>query len=618
MSPGAGNVFTWKMMHDGLNLRCCPNFQTPLFNMKYTISSWAVLAMVMLILTACPKKADPPGEADIMQLISLKAGASLLAADQVVEQIPTDQPFVALFDKALDPSGISARVSFEQVTGEPVPFQISLSNGNRSLALQPEQELIQHTQYRINLSDEIKGANGETFAGIAFTFLTFREELMLVDAQVNGQSLYLTQPPQDVPADFTIKTRFSHPVDTNELKNHLTVRRKNTEIEWVIDDVLDNSMAFVISSAEPSQSLSPHTLFISEFLRSEEGNEFSGFAKAFYTGIDSTLKFPMLSEQELLTRIQEQTFRYFWDFGHPVSGLSRERNTSGDLVTSGGSGFGLMAILVGIERGFITRAEGLERIQKMVSFLAKADRFHGVWPHWLNGNTGKTIPFSPNDDGGDLVETSYLVMGLLTVRQYLNPTVPEEKMLIDEIIDLWETVEWDWHTQGGQEVLYWHWSPRVEWEKNLPIRGYNEALITYVLAASSQTHGISSETYQKGWARDGNMVNGNTFYGFNLPLGPDFGGPLFFSHYTFLGLDPRNLKDAYADYWQQGVNHTLMNREYCLQNPRGYIGYGSGCWGLTASDSHNGYSAHSPSNDLGVITPYCCDFFSPLYARIFA
>src|SRR3990170_4410765 len=262
-----------------------------------------------------------------------------------------------------------------------------------------------------------------------------------------------------------------------------------------------------------------------------------------------------------------------------------------------------MSMIVGIERNFITRSQGLERIETIITFLESADRFHGAWSHWLDGNTGDVIPFSPNDNGGDLVETSFLIQGLLTVRQYLNAGVPAEDELIERINVLWQGVEWNWYTRGGEDVLYWHWSPDKEWVMNHQIRGYNEALITYVLAASSPTYGIAEDVYHEGWADNGSITNGKEFYGINLPLGTDYGGPLFFAHYSFLGLDPKGLNDIYGDYWVQNVNHTLINHAYSVDNPKNYIGYSDANWGLTASDNGQGYSAHSPTNDLGVISP---------------
>lgn len=310
-----------------------------------------------------------------------------------------------------------------------------------------------------------------------------------------------------------------------------------------------------------------------------------------------------LTDEKLLDLVQHQTFKYFYDFGDPVSGMARERNSSLDTVTTGGTGFGLMTMLVGMERGFITRQEGIDRIEQIVDFLENADRFHGAWPHWLSGSTGKVIPFSEKDNGADLVETAYLVQGMLSVREYLRDSNPKEVELKARIDTLWQEVEWNWFTRGGEKVLYWHWSPEYEWEMNHEIRGYNETLITYVLAASSPTFPIDSMVYHEGYARNGDIVNGKEYYGIKLPLGEDMGGPLFFVQYSFLGLDPRNLEDRYANYWEQNVNQTLINRQYCIENPKNYEGYSADCWGLTASDNQDFYSAHSPSNDLGVITP---------------
>jgi len=302
--------------------------------------------------------------------------------------------------------------------------------------------------------------------------------------------------------------------------------------------------------------------------------------------------------------VQQQTFKYFWDFGHPISGLARERNTSGETVTSGGSGFGIMAIVTGISRNFITKAQGLARMQTIVGFLKNtAQKFHGAFPHWLNGTTGAVIPFSAKDDGADLVETSYLMQGLLTARQFFNGADAAETTLRNDINILWNGVEWSWFRQNNQNVLYWHWSPTYNWDMNFQIRGWNEALITYVLAASSPTSAIPKIVYDNGWAQNGAMKNGKTFYGYQLPLGPDYGGPLFFAHYSFLGINPTGLNDVYANYQLQTINHTKINYEYCKANPKSFYGYSAECWGLTASDIQNGYTASSPTNDVGVIAP---------------
>jgi hypothetical protein len=315
-----------------------------------------------------------------------------------------------------------------------------------------------------------------------------------------------------------------------------------------------------------------------------------------------------LPDDQLLETVQRRTFRYFWDFAHPVSGLARERSNvtseyGNEVVTTGGTGFGVMAIVVAADRGWITRRQAVERLLRMTGFLARADRFHGVFPHWLNGTTGRVFPFSRLDDGGDIVETAYLFEGLLTARQFFDRDEPGEPALRARVDSLWRAVEWTHHVRRGRHALWWNWSPRHRFAVNATVAGWNEALITYVLAAGSPTFPIDSTTYHHGWARDGAMRNGGEYFGIPLPLGPAFGGPLFFEHYSFLGLDPRGLVDRYADYWRQCVAHSQINREHCVRNPNGFKGYGSRSWGLTSSDDGDGYSHHSPTDDDGVITP---------------
>ncbi len=321
-----------------------------------------------------------------------------------------------------------------------------------------------------------------------------------------------------------------------------------------------------------------------------------------------------LSDDSLLTLIQYRTFQYFWDGAEHSSGMACERiHTDGNypendqtVVTTGGSGFGVMAILVGMDRGFITRDAGVERLAKIAGFLEKADRFHGAWPHWLHGETGKVKPFGGKDNGGDIVETAYLVQGLICVKNYLKQDVPTEKALADKISRLCNEVEWNWY-QNGKPALFWHWSPTYKWEMNFAIEGYNECLIAYILGASSPTYPLSPEAYHKCWARSGGINGETTKYGYTLKLkhngAAEYGGPLFWAHYSYLGLDPRNLKDKYANYWDENRNQVLIDYNYCVENPKKFKGYGHDCWGLTASYSVKGYDAHQPSNDKGVISP---------------
>ncbi len=320
------------------------------------------------------------------------------------------------------------------------------------------------------------------------------------------------------------------------------------------------------------------------------------------------------NDSVLLDAIQRQAMDYMWSGADPQSGLAYERiHTDGDygyndptIITTGGSGFGIAGLVVAMERGFITRSEGVARLQKIVAFLARARRFHGVWPHWLYPS-GRVAPFSQKDNGGDLVESSFLMQGLLIARQYMDPADETEAAVIEGINELWESMEFDWYRRDEQNVLYWHWSPDYGWEMNLPIEGYNECMIVYILAASSPTHGVPAACYHEGWSRKGRIRSSAQPYGYPLLVrhngAESTGGPLFWAHYSWIGLCPKGLSDQYADWWQVVQNHALSNYAYCVDNPKQWPNYSDECWGLTASYSVDGYSAHAPNNDLGVITP---------------
>jgi exo beta-1,2-glucooligosaccharide sophorohydrolase (non-reducing end) len=333
-----------------------------------------------------------------------------------------------------------------------------------------------------------------------------------------------------------------------------------------------------------------------------------------------------LSDDELLTMLEKETFRYYWERGsHPQSGMALE-SVPGDprIVATGASGFGIMAIVVAMDRGFITRDRGLERLTRIVGFLEKAQRYHGAWPHFLDGSSGRVLPvFGMFDDGGDLVETSFLMEGLLTARQYLGGSDPAERDLRARITHLWQTVEWDWYArQTGNDALIWHWSPQWSWRTDHRLTGFNETMIAYLLAMASPTHAIAANSYYAGWASqspaaeqyrigwsgtsEGDQYhNGNTYQGIKLAVGVGDGGPLFFTQYSFMGPDPHQIRDRYVDYFDNNRDMALIDYRYCQQNPGHFKGYGPGVWGLTASLDPYGYAAHAPTlaSDNGTIAP---------------
>jgi hypothetical protein len=536
-----------------------------------------------------------------LQIIRARAGSTVLQAGQTSVDIPIGSSFYIEFSAALDTTSAKENIflSREGFAGN-IAANISFLDQNKTAVLSPIEPLSYQEDYSLIISENLNGDQKESFPGIEFDLTTEQGRLLIEEITLNGLNMSSGSILKGIAFDeLELVVRFNEALNPENyagkfsffpsISYSLALSEDQKTVTITNDGELDyyTKFRFIISSA----------------LVSAGGYEFDGFMRFFVTGLNPSQKFPTISDDELLTLVQQQTFKYFWDYAHPVSGLTRERYLSGETVTIGGSGFGLMAILVGIERNFITRQEGISRLNTIIDFLGTADRHHGAWPHWMNGTSGQTIPFGSKDDGGDLVETSFMAAGLLTVRQYLDSGIPFENEMIGKINNLLGTIEWDWYTRGGQDVLYWHWSPNYNWDMNMQVRGYNEALITYFMAATSTTYPIAASVYHKGWANEGGIINGQSYYGIELPVGYAYGGPLFFAHYSFMGLNPQNLSDQYANYWVQNVNHSLINRQHCIFNPAGHLGYGEDAWGLTASDDPEGYAVHEPTRDNGTLTP---------------
>jgi hypothetical protein len=426
-----------------------------------------------------------------------------------------------------------------------------------------------------------------------------------VQATVNG-NIYQGGNLFDVPLSPVIQISFSQSINQSTVPAAVFFAGGGGIVASTYSYPNDSTM--VIQPSSPLKPLTSYSLSVSQALKSTADSALTTTIQVkFVTVMDSTDKFPRISDSALLTLVEQQTFNYFWTNADPTSGMAKER-ASQTQVTTGGSGFGIMAMLAAVQRNFITRADALSRIATIVNFLTtKTSTYHGAFSHWMNGTTGATIPFSTQDDGGDIVETSYMVQGLLCARQFFNSTTdPAEISLRTSITNIYNNVNWNWYRQNGQNVLYWNWSPDYNFAINVQVGGWCEALITYVLAASSNVDSftIPKVVYDNGWARNGGMKNGNAYYGIQLPLGPAYGGPLFFAHYSFLGINPNGLADAYANYWTQDTAHARINYLYCANDPGHFNGYSDSCWGLTASDDGQvGYSAHSPTNDDGVISP---------------
>lgn len=325
------------------------------------------------------------------------------------------------------------------------------------------------------------------------------------------------------------------------------------------------------------------------------------------------------SDVELLDLVQAGCFRYYWEAGHPDAGMAPEILPGDEhLIALGGNGFGVMALVAAVDRGFITREQGAERMLKIVRFLAKADRFHGVWPHFLDGRTGKTIPyFGKYDNGGDLVETAFMIQGLLAARRYFDRDTPAEREIRDTATRFWHEVEWDWYRQNGSDVLTWHWSPDHGFHINHPLIGWNESQIIYLLAIASPTHAVPASMWHTGWAGRSDLhvkyrrgwsrttqgdrfTNGNSYYGIKLEVGEGNGAELFFTHFSFMGFDPRGLRDAYTNYFTNNRAIALIQHAYAIDNPRKFAGYGADCWGRSAGVESGGGKA-LPRDDNGTI-----------------
>lgn len=561
-----------------------------------------VIVFLTCFLWGCKKEDSLPEEPKEFSLISAKVGLRNLDLNTPTFNldIPIADQITLEFSAEVDGATAENGVKLLQ-DGDKLTYTLAVNQKTIKAILTPVTP--KDKSFSIVISNALKSTAGSPVTPKSLTFSTEKDVLSVSGGLIDGKNLLSDGRLLDIIRKPEIKINFSKAVNPGTVtENSISLTSKSSPAKITLTFENDQKTVVVTPSANLNY-LERYTLTLQNTIKGADGSAFTGFNKSFYTAIDLTPKFPIITDEELLTLVQRQTFRYFWDLGAGSRGLAPERNTSPNTIAVGGTGFGVMAIIVAIERGFITRLQGIERLNQILDFLNIADRFHGVFPHWLNATNGKVIPFSANDNGADLIETSYLMQGLLTVRQYMNPSAAQEQTIIDKINVLWDAVEWDWFRRGNQDVLYWHWSPDKEWIMNFPIVGYNEGLIPYFLAASSRTHAINAEPYTKGFMKNGAVKNGKTHYNHILPLGENLGGPLFFAHYSFLGLDPRQLEDQFANFWDQNRNHSLINHAYCVANPKQFIGYSADCWGLTASDNASGYSAHSPTNDLGVITP---------------
>lgn len=339
---------------------------------------------------------------------------------------------------------------------------------------------------------------------------------------------------------------------------HVDAYAKHADIEW--KPLTDTTIRYVkIYRSADGKNFKPVGIQIPSISRytdytGETGKTF--YYKISFTGYNDkesrhsevfSVKTRAMSDEELLTMVQEASFRYCWEGAEKNSGLSKE-NIPGrnNMIAMGVSGFGVMALIAGTERNFITREQSAERFLQIVNFLGRTETFHGAFSHFVDGPSGKVEPFfGKRDNGADLVETSFLMQGLIAARAYFNKNDLKEKEIRDKITAIWDNVEWSWYRkEADSKFLTWHWSPDQEWIIDHKLIGWNEAMVTYLLAIASSTHPIPDSMYYSGWANldttgrqyrenwgqttDGSMYkNGNSYYGIKLDAGVSTGGPLF-------------------------------------------------------------------------------------------
>jgi len=371
--------------------------------------------VVLAALTLSCEKKDPVGNGGTVQLIRAKVGTVYLDLQNTIGEIPVDKNVVIEFNNVLDTASARKSILLKKNGTTLVTGLYSYMDGNSTVALTPFQNLEHYTDYTLEVTSSLRGINGETFPGVTYNFKTINGKMVISSITINGQTFFPPAIPRNVSRlATTIVVDFSEPLNPSDYQSYFNFQTPSGF------SLSNGDKRVTIVTTGTLDYYKKYSFIISTGLKGLNGFTFDGFSNSFVTDLDSSLKFLLISDDQLLELVQRQTFRYFYDFAHPASGMARERNTSGDLVTTGGTGFGVMALIVAMERGFITRNEGLAHMDKILDFLETCDRYHGVWPHWLNGGTGKIVPFSEKDNGGDLVETSFLIQGLIAFRQYLN------------------------------------------------------------------------------------------------------------------------------------------------------------------------------------------------------
>ncbi|RCR71009.1 Tat pathway signal protein [Larkinella punicea] len=290
------------------------------------------------------------------------------------------------------------------------------------------------------------------------------------------------------------------------------------------------------------------------------------------------------SSKRFLDSLQRETFLYFWELGDNPNGLIPDRYPSPSFASIAATGFGLTAYLVGVERGYVSRHQAAERTLRTLRFFNNAPQstnektatgYRGFFYHFLDMKTGlrfKQVELSS-------IDTALLLAGMLSSQTYFNKNNVVEKeirMLVDRI---YRRVDWTW-MQARKPLVSMGWHPESGFIQS-DWKGYNEAMILYVLALASPTYPIGPEAWTA-WTATYEWKEFKDYAHINFE-------PLFGHQYSHIWIDFRSIKDSYMrqrgiDYFENSHRATLANRAYCIENPGGFVGYETDLWGLTASD----------------------------------
>jgi hypothetical protein len=300
---------------------------------------------------------------------------------------------------------------------------------------------------------------------------------------------------------------------------------------------------------------------------------------------------PTYGDDQLQT-LQRSTFRYFWKEANPENGLIADHTSTDDVPASiAGVGFALASYPVAAERRFVSRAKAVERTLATLRFLWTAPQgsmpdatgHRGFFYHFLDVATGRRAWRCELST----IDTTILIAGALTAAAYFDRATDDEREVRTLADSLYRRVDWRW-AQNGEATVSHGWKPetgflRYRW------RGYNEALILYVLGLGSPTYPLPEKSY----------VAWTSTYRWKKLYGHEFlyGAPLFMHQLSHLWIDFRGIQDAFMrrkaiDYFENSRRATYVNQQYAMRNPKGFRGYGQHAWGITASNGPGPTTRH--------------------------